>query len=96
MKYLYLILFAAIVFISIENIAFARDAVEMGTSAQAYFLRIGIATVGIGITIAGILYSIGLGQWGRILLINGGIGATIILGMAAILKIFSSITGSSL
>lgn len=96
MKYIYLILLIGICFINIENVAFARDAVEMGTSAQAYFLRIGVATVGIGITIAGILYSLGLGMWGRILLINGGIGASIILGIAAILKIFSTITGSSL
>lgn len=82
--------------ILVADQALARDAVEMGAQAQTYFLRIGVATVGVGISIAGILYSIGLGHWGRTLLTNGGIGAAIILGIKAVLKIFSTITGSSL
>ncbi len=93
---LFVFLVVGVVCLGISDVALARDAVEMGVTAQAYFLRIGVATVGIGITIGGILYSLGLGLWGRILLVNGGIGAVIILGIAAVLKILSAITGTSL
>lgn len=95
MKYLYLILFAAIVVVSIENVAFARDAVEASNSAKAYLMQIGVASAGIGLLIAGILYTWGFGMWGRIMLTNGAIGIAIIGLVTAILALFSKITGMS-
>ncbi|QDK45625.1 hypothetical protein DOM22_10930 [Bdellovibrio sp. ZAP7] len=86
-SFIVLFIFISLTFL-VTDAALARDAVEMGVSAQIYFLRIGVATVGIVITIAGILYSFGLGIGG---------GHCLLMGIgAAILKIFSSIIGTSL
>lgn len=72
----------------------ARDLVDAAQQAQSLFNKIGIAAVGIGITLGGILFAVGAAQVGRMLLISGFIGACAVLGAPAIISLVGKIFGS--
>ncbi|MDG0816475.1 hypothetical protein [Bdellovibrio svalbardensis] len=74
----------------------ARDLVDAAASAQASFTRIGIAAISIGITIGGILFAIGMGMWGRLVLVSGFIGALAILGGPAAISLVARFFGVGL
>lgn len=74
--------------------ASARDLVDAAQQAQTLFNHIGIAAVGIGITLGGILFALGAAQIGRMLLISGLIGACAVLGAPAIVSLIGRIFGA--
>jgi len=74
--------------------ASARDLVDAAQQAQTLFNHIGIAAVGIGITLGGILFAVGAAQMGRMLLISGLIGACAVLGAPAIVSLIGRIFGA--
>ncbi|WP_374035777.1 hypothetical protein ACES2I_08830 [Bdellovibrio bacteriovorus] len=74
----------------------AKDLVDAAQSAQAMFNRIGIASISLGITGGGILFALGLGQIGRMVLMSGLIGAACILGGPGIISLLGKIFGMSL
>ncbi len=76
--------------------ASAKDLVDAAQSAQAMFNRIGVAAISIGITGGGILFAIGLGHIGRMVLMSGLIGAACVLGGPGIISLLGKIFGMSL
>ena len=74
----------------------ARDLVDAAQSAQSMFNRIGIAAIGIGITLGGILFALGAAHVGRMMLISGAVGAAAVLGGPAIINLLGRIFGASL
>ena len=78
-----------------QDYAHARDLVEAAQSAQTTFNRIGVAAISIGITLGGILFTLGAARIGRTLLISGGIGAAIILGAPALVNMLARFFGVS-
>ncbi|RYZ77464.1 MAG: hypothetical protein EOP05_01685 [Proteobacteria bacterium] len=91
-----LILFCGLLLgtLSLAEAASARDLVDAAQQAQTLFNRIGIAAVGIGITLGGILFAVGAAQVGRMLLVSGFIGACAVLGAPAIISLVGKIFGS--
>lgn len=80
-----------ILLLSVSDIALAKDISAAAASAQAQFLRIGMAAVGIGITIGGICFSIGLSMVGRFILQSGLTGGAIIFALQGILALARAI-----
>jgi hypothetical protein len=78
-----------------QDYANARDLVEAAQSAQTTFNRIGVAAISIGITLGGILFTLGAAQIGRMLLISGGIGAAIVLGAPTLVNMLAKFFGVS-
>ena len=78
------------------SFAEARDLVDAAQSAQMVFNRIGIAAVGIGLTLGGILFALGAANMGRMLLMSGFIGACAILGGPAIVGLIGRIFGAAM
>ena len=76
--------------------ASARDLVDVASSAQSFFNRIGIAAISIGLTLGGILFALGAAQIGRMLLLSGFIGAVAILGAPALIGLLGRIFGAAL
>lgn len=72
----------------------ARDLVDAAQQAQSLFNKIGVAAVGIGITLGGILFAVGAANIGRMMLISGFIGACAVLGAPAIISLIGKIFGS--
>lgn len=96
MKYLFMSL-ALIAFVLIAgDLAQARDLVDAAQSAQTMFNRIGIAAISIGITLGGILFTLGAAQVGRMVLISGLIGAVAVLGAPALIGLLAKVFGMSL
>jgi len=93
MKHLLSILILATILFGLSDIAQARDLVDAAASAQSLFNRIGIAAISIGITLGGILFTLGLAQAGRMVLMSGLIGATAVLGAPALISLLSKIFG---
>ncbi len=67
--------------------ALAKDITAAAATAQAQFAQIGIAAAGIGITIGGILFAVGLGSVGRWVLQSGLTGGAIIFGLQGIISL---------
>lgn len=80
----------------VVDLAYAKDVVESVHTAQAIFNRIGIASLSIGITLGGILFSLGFGNFGRIVLMSGVAGALCILGGPAAIGLLGKIFGISI
>lgn len=89
------LLIIAVLLLTVDS-AFAKDLVDAAQSAQAMFNRIGIASISLGITGGGILFALGLGQVGRMVLMSGLIGAACILGGPGIISLLGKIFGMSL
>ena len=79
-----------------SQFALAKDLVDAAVSAQAIFTKIGVAAVSIGITLGGILFAVGMGQIGRMIVISGLIGAFFILAGPAIIQLLGRVFGVSL
>jgi hypothetical protein len=94
MRYSVFIALAVIGLFLYVDPAQARDLVDAAQSAQSVFNKIGVAAVGIGITLGGILFAVGAAQVGRMLLISGFIGACAVLGAPAIISLVGKIFGS--
>lgn len=86
-----LVLLSAAVLILGGDVAFARDLVGAARTAQAQFTSIGVAGLGIGVTLGGILFVIGLAHVGRMVLVGALIGAVCILGGPAIISLLTKI-----
>ena len=79
--------------VAASQIANARDLVEAAQSAQSMFNRIGVAAVGIGLTLGGILFAVGASQMGRNVIVSGLVGACAILGAPALVNLIGRIFG---
>ncbi len=86
---------AAISLVLVVFPAFGRDLVDAASQAQSLLNRIGIAAISIGITSGGILFTIGMAQIGRMVLISGIVGALCVLGAPAIISLLARIFGVS-
>lgn len=87
MNRLLIILVIILGFVGLAELAFAKDISAVAATAQAQFAQIGIAAAGIGITIGGILFAVGLGSVGRWVLQSGLTGGAIIFGLQGIISL---------
>ncbi len=94
-QFLIILMIFGVSFLLIQDYANARDLVEAAQTAQTTFNRIGVAAISIGITLGGILFTIGAAQVGRMLLISGGIGAVVILGAPTLVNLLAKFFGVS-
>lgn len=85
-----------VVSLFVADLALAKDLVDAAQAAQSMFNRIGIAAIGIGISVGGILFAVGAAQIGRMVLISGLIGAVCVLGGPALISLLARIFGLSL
>lgn len=92
-----LVLVSLVLFVIIlsAQVVQARDLAEAASTAQSMFNRIGIAAISIGITVGGILFTLGMAQIGRMVLVSGLIGAFCVLGAPAIISLMGRIFGVS-
>ena len=91
MKWVMAIIVVILVISGIADIAAAKDITAAAATAQAQFVQIGIAAAGIGITIGGILFAVGLGSIGRFVLQSGLTGGAIIFGLQGIISLLRMI-----
>lgn len=96
MKHFVLYVVFGLLVLLIADQAMAKDLVDAAQSAQTMFNRIGIAAIGIGITVGGILFAVGAAQIGRMVLISGLVGSVCILGGPGIISLLGRIFGVSL
>lgn len=91
-----LISLAVVIVLTWTNPAAARDLAEAAQSAQTTLNRIGVAGIGIGFTVGGILFTLGMAQMGRNVLVSAAIGAASILAAPAVLNFLGRTFGASL
>jgi hypothetical protein len=94
-QFLLILMIFGVSFLLIQDYANARDLVEAAQTAQTTFNRIGVAAISIGITLGGILFTIGAANVGRMFLISGGIGAVVILGAPTLVNLLAKFFGVS-
>ena len=94
-QFLIILAIFSLTYLLAQDYANARDLVEAAQTAQTTFNRIGVAAISIGITLGGILFTIGAAQVGRMLLISGGIGAVVVLGAPTLVNLLAKFFGVS-
>lgn len=87
MKAFFVVALVLVVSLFVADFAMAKDLVDAAQSAQSMFNRIGVAAIGIGITVGGITFALGLAQIGRMILISGLVGAVCVLGGPALVTL---------
>jgi hypothetical protein len=96
MKHFLLYIFFGLTILLVSHQAEAKDLVDAASAAQSLMTKIGVAAIGIGITVGGILFAVGAAQIGRMVLISGLVGAICILGGPGLLSLLGRVFGVSL
>ncbi|WP_413942688.1 hypothetical protein [Bdellovibrio sp. HCB-162] len=96
MKHFTLYLVVGIACLMFLDVAHAKDAIDSAHAAQAYLTRVGLACLGLGITIGGIAYAAGFPTIGKYILGSGFAGALCILLTPGALSAAARIFGVSL
>lgn len=96
MKHFLLYVFFGITILLVSHQAEAKDLVAAASTAQSLITKIGIAAIGIGITVGGILFAVGAAQMGRMVLVSGIVGAVCVLAGPALLSLLGRVFGVSL
>jgi hypothetical protein len=94
MTYIKFFLIVSIIAVLKLDFAEARDLVDAAQTAQSLFTRIGVAAISIGITLGGILFTLGAAHIGRMILFSGLLGAACVLGAPAIISLLMRIFGN--
>lgn len=69
----------------------ARDLVGAASSAQQQINRIAVGVSGLGITIGGLMFAVGMAAIGRMLLFSGCLGVLVIVAAPSIIQLIEKL-----